>query len=138
VTVRRKRQGSPREIADIGFASTVGTPAGFEIMSLAELRVRVPVRMGRAGLRAPQRPTFHHLITLSSGSLWHTVDFTGYALRPGSWLWVRPGQVQQWGDLDEAEGTLILFERDFLDPGTVAAARVDDPHAPRVPGCRRG
>lgn len=115
---------------DIGFAPAVGTPTGVEIMSLAQLRERAAVRMGKAGLGEPQRPAFHHLITLSSGSLWHTVDFTGYALKPGSWLWVRPGQVQQWGDLHEADGSLILFERDFLDPATVAAARVDDPHAP--------
>lgn len=99
-------------------------------MSLADLRERAAVRMGGAGLGPPQRPAFHHLIALSGGSLWHTVDFTGYALKPGSWLWVRPGQVQQWGDLRGAEGTLVLFERDFVDPGTVAAARVDDPHAP--------
>ncbi|MEV7388881.1 AraC family transcriptional regulator [Streptomyces sp. NPDC091215] len=125
----RKRHDGPREIADIGFAPAVGTPTGAEIMSLADLRERAAVRMGEAGLRAPQRPTFHHLITLSRGSLWHTVDFTGYVLTPGSWLWIRPGQVQQWGDLREAEGTLILFERGFLDPDTVAAARVDDPHA---------
>ncbi|MFC9848604.1 helix-turn-helix domain-containing protein [Streptomyces sp. NPDC060223] len=125
----RQRRGS-REIADIDFAPPVSTPASVEIMSLAELRQRAAVRMGEAGLGAPQRPTFHHLITLSSGSLWHTVDFTGYALKPGSWLWVRPGQVQQWGDLHEAEGMLILFESDFLDSSTVTASRVDDPHAP--------
>ena len=126
----RKRQDGPREIADVTFAPPVGIPTGVEVMSLAELRERAAVRMGSAGLRTPQRPTFHHLITLSSGSLWHIVDFTGYALKPGSWLWVRPGQMQQWGDLHEAEGTLVLFERDFVDPGTVAAARVDDAHAP--------
>ncbi|MFF9780592.1 helix-turn-helix domain-containing protein [Streptomyces sp. NPDC013978] len=129
MTVKKGHDG-PREIADIGFAPPVGIPTGVEVMSLAELRERAPVRMGRVGLGTPQRPMFHHLITLSKGSLWHMVDFTGYALKPGSWLWVRPGQVQQWGDLHEAEGTLILFEHDFLDPGTVAAARVDDPHAP--------
>ncbi|MGW2741008.1 helix-turn-helix domain-containing protein [Streptomyces sp. NPDC001450] len=126
----KKRHSPVGEIADIGFAAPVGTPTGIEIMSLAELRKRAPVRMGKAGLTAPQRPAFHHLLTLTSGSLWHTVDFTGYALKPGSWLWVRPGQVQQWGNLDDAEGTLILFERDFLDPGTVATAAVDDRHAP--------
>ncbi|MEU1179061.1 AraC family transcriptional regulator [Streptomyces sp. NPDC005820] len=126
----RKRPGGPREIADVAFAPPVGIPTGVEVMSLAQLRERAAVRMAGVGLRTPQRPTFHHLITLSSGSLWHTVDFTAYALKPGSWLWVRPGQVQQWGDLHEAEGTLVLFERDFVDPGTVAAARVDDPHAP--------
>lgn len=136
----RKRTGGPRAIADVGFAPPVGVPAGVEVMSLAELRDRAAFRMGEAGFGEPQRPTFHHLITLSSGSLWHMVDFTGYALKAGSWLWVRPGQVQQWGDLHEAEGTLVLFERDFVDPGTVAAARVDDPHAPvlQVPGPEDG
>ncbi|MFK0022617.1 helix-turn-helix domain-containing protein [Streptomyces sp. NPDC090798] len=132
----RKRQGTSREIADVGFAPAVGTPAGIEIISLADLRERSAVHMGEGRLQAPQRPTFHHLITLSSGSLWHTVDFTGYALEPGSWLWTRPGQVQQWGNLDDAEGTLVLFEGDFLDPATVAAARMGDLYAPtlQVPG----
>ncbi|MFC8663898.1 helix-turn-helix transcriptional regulator [Streptomyces sp. NPDC057199] len=72
------------------------------------------------------------MITLSSGLLRHTVDFTGYTLEPGAWLWVRPGQVQQWGDLERAEGALILFEHDFLDPPTAAAARLDDLHAPAL------
>ena len=132
----RKRQSRAREIADIDFAPAVGTPAGIEVISLGDLRERAAVHMSHERLQAPQRPAFHHLITLSSGSLWHTVDFTGYALEPGSWLWVRPGQVQQWGDLDDAEGTLVLFEGDFLDTATVAAARMDDPHAPtlQVPG----
>ncbi|MGO4752869.1 helix-turn-helix domain-containing protein, partial [Streptomyces sp. 2MCAF27] len=81
-------------------------------------------------LARPQRPDFHHLLTLTAGDLWHVVDFNGYALRPGSWLWVRPGQVHQWGDLTRAEGTLILFQQDVLDPATATAAHVDDPHAP--------
>lgn len=62
--------------------------------------------------------------------LWHTVDFTGYAVEPGSWLWIRPGQVQQWQDLRPADGTLILFRPDFLDPVTAAAVALNDPHAP--------
>lgn len=43
---------------------------------------------------------------------------------------MRPGQVQQWGDLTQAEGTLILFRQDFLDPATTDGARLEDPHAP--------
>jgi AraC-like DNA-binding protein len=63
----------------------------------------------------------------------HTVDFTGYDLEPGAWLWVRPGQVQQWGDLAAADGTLIIFEQGFLDPATTA--HLGDPYgvAVRVP-----
>ncbi|MFJ2397304.1 hypothetical protein ACIOTI_31685 [Streptomyces sp. NPDC087843] len=97
-------------------------------MSLSELRSRAPA----GSLTVPQRPDFHHLLTLTHGSLRNAVDFTGYALKPGSWLWVRPGQVHQWGDLRQAEGILILFEHGFLDPATVAAARLDDLNASPV------
>jgi len=122
----KNRHDSSREIPEIPFAAPAGTPAGVEVMSLAELRRRVSEQT----LSGPQRPDFHHLLTLTTGDLWHVVDFNGYALRPGSWLWLRPGQVHQWGDLTRAEGTLILFQQDVLDPATAAAARVDDPHAP--------
>lgn len=115
-----------RHIPEVAFAAPAGVPAGFEIMSLARLRSRVPA----STLARPQRPTFHHLVTVADGTLTHTVDFTGYAVRPADWLWVRPGQVHQWGDLAHAEGSLILFEREFLDPATAAAAGIDDPHAP--------
>ncbi|MDT4991841.1 MAG: hypothetical protein QOH97_1733 [Actinoplanes sp.] len=113
-------------IPELGFAAPAGTPAGVEVMTLAQLRARA----GRGVLGTPRRPTFHHLLTVSRGTLWHTVDFTSYALTPGLWLWVRPGQVQQWGQLDGIDGTLVLFQPDFLDPDSGAAARLDDPHAP--------
>lgn len=122
----KKRHGVERGIPEISFTAPAGTPAGVEVLSLDDLRDRVPAER----LSVPQRPDFHHLITLTGGSLWHTVDFTAYALNPGSWLWVRPGQVQQWGDLTHAQGTLILFRQDFLDPATTASARTEDPHAP--------
>lgn len=96
---------------------------------MGSLRERARIRMGDGAFTRPHRPTFHHLMTLTQGTLRHTVDFTEYALEPGAWLWVRPGQVHQWGDLTGVEGTLLLFEQGFLDPATAAAARVDDPHA---------
>ncbi|MGW7166437.1 helix-turn-helix domain-containing protein [Streptomyces sp. NPDC054884] len=121
----KTRHGFTEEILEIPFAAPAGTPAGVEVMSLAELRRRISAQT----LSRPLRPDFHHLLTLTTGDLRHTVDFTGHVLRPGSWLWVRPGQVHQWGDLGEAEGTLILFRQDALDAATATAARVDDPHA---------
>ncbi len=122
----RNRHAGPARIPEVTFAAPAGTPAGVEVLTLAQLRSRA--RDG--ALAAPQRPAFHHLLTLHSGVLWHTVDFTAYALEPGSWLWVRPGQVQQWHDLHAAEGTLILFEPDFLDALTAEAAALRNPHAP--------
>ena len=120
------------EIPDIGFAAPVGLPPGLEVMTLADLRGRAADRMG-AGFMRPLRPRFHHLVALQRGWLRQTVDFTGYDLEPGTWLWVRPGQVHQWGDLTGADGTLIIFEQGFLDPAT--SARLGDPHGAvvRVP-----
>ncbi|MFI6999316.1 helix-turn-helix domain-containing protein [Nocardia sp. NPDC050175] len=113
------------KIRPISFVAPVGTPAGVEVLSLDELRSRVSGEQ----LAIPQRPEFHHLLTLTGGTLRHTVDFASYTLEPGSWLWIRPGQVNQWGDLTRAEGTLILFQQSFLTPATVTTARIDDPHA---------
>jgi AraC-like DNA-binding protein len=124
----KNRHGSSQEIVKIPFVAPAGTPAGIEVMSLAALRGRVSAR----SLARPQRPEFHHLLTLTTGDLRNTVDFDEYVLRPGSWLWVRPGQVHQWGDLGRVEGTLVLFQQDVLDAATATAARVDDPHAPVV------
>ncbi|MEV7283801.1 AraC family transcriptional regulator [Streptomyces sp. NPDC093252] len=122
----KKRHAARVEIPEIAFTAPAGTPAGVEVLSLAELRHRATAIQ----LATPQRPDFHQLLTLTGGTLGHTVDFTGHALEPGAWLWVRPGQVHQWGDLTGAEGTLILFRPDFLDPATADAARTQDPHAP--------
>ncbi|MCX4669172.1 AraC family transcriptional regulator [Streptomyces sp. NBC_01381] len=125
------RPAASREIPEVAFAAPAGTPAPVEVLSLAALRERARGRPLQL-MRQPQRPDFHHLLTVSAGSLEHMVDFTGYVLEPGAWLWVRPGQVHQWGDLDGAEGTVVFFERGFLDPATVVAAGADDAYAPAV------
>ncbi|MFI6449571.1 helix-turn-helix domain-containing protein [Kitasatospora sp. NPDC050543] len=124
-------QAVARDIPKFAFVAPAGTPAGLVVLSLAELREN-PAPLCR--LATPQRPDFHHLLTVTEGSMQPAVDFTDHTLEPGSWLWVRPHQVFQWGDLTRAEGTLILFERGFLDPATVAAARVDDPYEVLLPG----
>ncbi|MFE1290004.1 helix-turn-helix transcriptional regulator [Streptomyces sp. NPDC058751] len=108
-------------------AAPVGPCAGLEVISLAALRARVRAHGTDPG--APQRPGFHQVLTLASGGLRQTVDFTAHDVERDSWLWTRPGQVVQWGDLGRAEGTLIAFERDFPGAATVHAARLDDPHA---------
>jgi len=121
----KSRLATGRAIPRVPFSAPIGTPAGAELLSISELRSR---SRGRT-LSVPLRPTFHHIITLSSGVLRQIVDFNEYTVRPGSWLWVRPGQVHQWGDMRRAEGTLILFEPDFLDSATVKLAARSDAYA---------
>ncbi|MFG2039463.1 helix-turn-helix transcriptional regulator [Dactylosporangium sp. NPDC048998] len=95
-------------------------------MTLATLRSRTTP----ASLARPHRPAFHHLVNIDRGQLRQTVDFTGYTLVAGEWLWIRPRQVLQWGDLARTEGTLILFQEEFLDAATISATGADDPFAP--------
>ena len=121
----KNRQHAKGEIPELGFAPPSGTPSGLEALSLSRLRSR----MDQAMSGVPRRRTFHQLLTLESGRLRSNVDFTEHLLTPGRWLWVRPGQVHWWGDVRMAEGTLVLFEPDFLDPATAAAAHLDDPFA---------
>lgn len=116
------------EIPEVAFSAPAGRPAGVEVMTLAELRDRADA----CALAVPHRPGFHHLLAVDTGHLAHTVDFRPYELRAGDWLWVRPGQVQHFGDLTGAEGVLVLFESGFLDPATATAARLEDWYGPAV------
>ncbi|GLY06662.1 AraC family transcriptional regulator [Actinoplanes sp. NBRC 101535] len=121
-----KNRHAPSGIPEIRFAAPAGIAAGMEVVGLGRLRERTAGGV----LGALQRPTFHHVLTVRTGVLRYTVDFTAHDLSPGSWLWVRPGQVQQWGDPSGAEGTLVLFRPDFLGAEPASAARLDDPYAP--------
>jgi AraC-like DNA-binding protein len=47
-------------------------------------------------------------------------------------LWIRPGQVQQCGELDGAEGVVVYFEPAFLDADTARAVGLHDSYAPTV------
>ncbi|MFJ8584852.1 helix-turn-helix domain-containing protein [Streptomyces sp. NPDC093595] len=118
--------GGGRTIREVPFAAPAGVPSGVEVMPFASLRARLPAR----SMAGPQRPSFHHLLAPTRGTLRHSVDFSAHVVRPGSWLWVRPGQVQQWHRMDDTEGTAVLFETEFLDAPTAALAGLNDPYAP--------
>ena len=115
-------------IPELGFVPPAGTSPGLEVLSLSRLRSRAD----QATLAVPRRPTFHQLLTVDAGQVRFNVDFVEHVLTPGRWLWVRPGQVQWWRDVRAAEGTLLLFEPDFLDSATAAAAQLDNPFAKAV------
>ncbi|MDJ1138522.1 helix-turn-helix transcriptional regulator [Streptomyces iconiensis] len=123
--VRNGHVHESTDIPELPYAPPPGAPsAGVEVMTLTDLRVRAEA-LGQ-DLADPQRPDFHQLFAVESGTLRQAVDFTEHATPAGGWLWVRPGQVQQYGDLTRAEGALVLFQPTFPDPATASAVGLDE------------
>jgi AraC-like DNA-binding protein len=113
-------------VTDVPYRTSVGAPPGVEVFDFIGLLARA--RGHDVDLYSPKRLAFHELITVRSGTLRYSVDFTEHVLTEGAWMWLRPGQIQQFcSDLTAAEGAVVLFERSFLSPSIVEFARVDQP-----------
>ncbi len=103
--------------------------AGFEIVELGAVRRRAggaPERVHRAG--------FHTVVLVTAGAGEHAVDFVTYACRPGTLLWVRPGQVQCFGAGGALEGVRLVFTARFA-PAVAGVGRLVE--AWRGPVCRQ-
>ncbi|MEV4647869.1 AraC family transcriptional regulator [Saccharopolyspora sp. NPDC049357] len=116
------------EITDVGYRPGLNAPIGMDVIDFTELRSRAE-RRGIA-LAGPQRPDFHHLIHVHADAdpLPHTVDFTEHVIEPGGWLWVRPGQVHQYGALTRSRGTIVIWRPGFVTIDT------PPPETPLLPG----
>lgn len=121
---RHRRVKTGHRIRRVPFVAP--TPFGIEVMTLDELHAMAAPDY----LRAPQRPAFHLLILGRDGAGTHRVDFERYRVGREHSVWVRPGQVQQFGEERAAAGELVLFEPDFLIPGTRAAAIAENRFGP--------
>ena len=94
----------------LGFNPPEARVAGFEIVDLATLHRRRALR-GRP--RAFHRVDFHTLTLVTSGGGEHSIDFVTYPCRPGTLLWVRPGQVQRFDGQAATGGIHLLFTATF-------------------------
>lgn len=98
-------------IRPVRYTPPVGVVGEIELNSLAGIRERG----GLAEFRTPQRLDFDLLYRVETGRARHRVDFTDYALAPGDVLWIRAGQVHQWGAIAEIEGPVVLFTPAVVD-----------------------
>ncbi|PWG13398.1 AraC family transcriptional regulator [Streptomyces sp. V2] len=97
---------------------------GFEIIDLATLHER-----RRRNGRRPDlvhRVDFHTLTLITEGTGEHAIDFVAYPCRPGTLLWVRPGQVQRFVRPGTANGTHLLFTPAFPPHGSSADRLVNE------------
>ena len=98
-----------RPIPLLGFNPPEARIAGFEIVDLATLHRR----RQQGAAHAFHRVDFHTLTLVTSGSGEHCVDFVTHPCRPGTLLWVRPGQVQRFDERAATAGTHLLFTPTF-------------------------
>ncbi len=94
-----------------------GYDLAVEVLSIAELRRRGSPEH----FRRSQRPTFYLLLAVTRGRTRHRLDFTALPARPGTWLLVRPGQVQRFDFRRPWDGLLVVFRPELLPPSGGAA-----------------
>ena len=77
---------------------------------------------------APQRLPYHLLALTTAGHGSAEVDFVTQPCRPGTLLWVRPGQALRFSGAMDA--TLVAWESGLLRADDIAGVAVDDPAGP--------
>lgn len=103
-------------VRDTRFENPRLSAVGIDVLTVEDLRARA------AGtLAQPERVEFHLLWWLQAGRVRHMVDFHDLTLRAGDVLFLRPGQVQQWGLTRETRGRLLLFSAEAVLPSMARA-----------------
>lgn len=92
-------------LKEVNFDNARLNAVGVEVMTLAELRHRVPSDQ----LAQPERVSFHIIFIVTQGSGSHTIDFVDHTLQVGSLVCIRPGQVHRWQLGKLIEGHLLIF-----------------------------
>ncbi|MFD4511146.1 helix-turn-helix domain-containing protein [Streptomyces sp. NPDC058457] len=113
-------------VIERGYRNPARPGLRMEVLPFRDLARRLPGEE----FRRVHRLDFHQLTLVHSGEATGMVDFVDVPLRPGTLLYIRPGQVQHLptasgnapADLD---ATIVLFTPDF-PPRSPATARVTD------------
>jgi AraC-like DNA-binding protein len=73
----------------------------------------------------------HHLLMLTTGGHGTVeIDFIVQHCRPGTLLWVRPGQALRFGGEPGLDAALVVWDRDLHPTADLAGAIMDDPFGP--------
>jgi AraC-like DNA-binding protein len=78
----------------------------------------------------PRRLPYHLLVLTTAGQGAVEVDFVAQPCRPGTLLWVRPGQALRFGAEPTLDATLVIWEPGLLAADQVAGLPVDAPFGP--------
>lgn len=92
------------DLIEVGFKSPVDSHLPVEVVEYGDLLER----MGPDHQSVAQRPTFGVFVVAQSGVGVHTVDFDQLELVERRAVFVRPGQVQQWGRAGTVSGHVVI------------------------------
>ncbi len=102
----------PRVLRQTHFVNERLARVGLEVLTLAKLRAWGATRF----LAEPERVEFCMVLVITAGQGEHIVDFERIALKPGSVVIIRPGQVQQWRLREGLEGDCLLIAPQVMHP----------------------
>ncbi|BCJ55360.1 AraC family transcriptional regulator [Actinoplanes sp. NBRC 14428] len=74
----------------------------------------------------PRRLPYHLLALTTAGHGTVEIDFTAHRVRPGTLLWIRPGQALRFGVEPGLDASLVTWSRDLLSAAEVSGVPVDD------------
>jgi len=114
--VKTGHTGGEAAIRPVQFNPPSAEVGDIEVVTLDTMRTRSQDRPTE--FLRPQRLDFDMVIRIDAGTAVHTVDFTDHELRPGDVLWVRAGQVHEWGQIADIDGPVVLFTPHVVDERT--------------------
>jgi AraC-like DNA-binding protein len=79
---------------------------------------------------APSRLSYHLLFLTTAGHGTVELDFEPRTCRPGTLLWVRPGQALRFAGRSGLDAAIITWRRDLLAADQIGGAGIDDPAGP--------
>ena len=112
--VKSGQPGQSSAIRPVTFDPPTAEIGDIEVLSLERMRLR----SGLTEFLTPQRLDFDMVIRIDKGAAVHTVDFAEHELGPGDVLWVRAGQMHQWGRIADIDGPSVLFNPHAIDDRT--------------------
>ncbi|RSM73598.1 AraC family transcriptional regulator [Actinoplanes sp. ATCC 53533] len=74
----------------------------------------------------PRRLPYHLLALTTTGHGTVEIDFAPQRCRPGTLLWIRPGQAVRFGIEPGLDATLVSWDRELLSAADVTGVPVDD------------
>ncbi len=99
-----------KKIKHIKFQNKKRPTSDFDLLKLEELLYRKV----NHDITQPHKIEFFHILIISQGQGYHTIDFTDYKYQKGTLLTIRKDQTHNFFRSPNVKGYILLFTEDFL------------------------